>query len=113
MPSTDTDTADSATMRLDKWLWCARFYKTRAIAVEAISKGHVKVNQANAKPSKDVRAGDTVELKQGNIPKTVTIAAMASTRGSSYRTVTCSPSVGNGSRVTTASTRWPSNASSA
>ena len=81
MPSTDTDTADSATMRLDKWLWCARFYKTRAIAVEAISKGHVKVNQANAKPSKDVRAGDTVELKQGNIPKTVTIAAMASTRG--------------------------------
>ena len=81
MPSTATDTADSATMRLDKWLWCARFYKTRAIAVEAIAKGHVKVNQANAKPSKDVRAGDTVELKQGNIPKTVTIAAVASTRG--------------------------------
>ncbi len=67
-------------MRLDKWLWCARFYKTRAMAVEAIDKGHVKVNQASAKPSKEIRTGDTVELKQAAIPKTVIIHALAKTR---------------------------------
>ena len=76
-----TDAAPTDTMRLDKWLWCARFYKTRAIAVEGINKGHVQVNQANAKPSKEVRPGDTVELLQSNTPKTVTINALASTRG--------------------------------
>ncbi len=71
----------STSMRLDKWLWCARFFKTRAIAVDAIDKGHIKVNQASVKPSKEVRAGDTVELKQNGIPKTVIIAALATTRG--------------------------------
>ena len=76
-----SDTPDSESMRIDKWLWCARFYKTRAIAVEAINKGHVRVNQASAKPGKEVKAGDTVELQQGNIPKTVVITAMARTRG--------------------------------
>ena len=69
-----------STMRLDKWLWCARFYKTRAIAVEAIDKGHVKVNNASAKPSKEIRTGYTVELKQANIPRTVVINALANTR---------------------------------
>ena len=78
-----SDTSCSESMRIDKWLWCARFYKTRAIAVEAINKGHVRVNQASAKPGKEVRAGDTVELQQGNIPKTVVIATMARTRGPS------------------------------
>ena len=73
--------AETTTMRLDKWLWCARFYKTRAIAVEAIDKGHVKVNNASSKPSKEIRAGDTVELKQASIPKTVIIHALAKTRG--------------------------------
>ena len=75
------ESASSDTMRLDKWLWCARFYKTRAIAVEAIGKGHVKVNQASAKPSKDVRVGDTIELRQANTPKTVVVQALATTRG--------------------------------
>ncbi len=68
-------------MRIDKWLWCARLYKTRAIATDAINKGRVLVNQASTKPGKEVRPGDTVELHQAHIPKTVVITALATTRG--------------------------------
>lgn len=71
----------SAAIRIDKWLWCARFYKTRAIAAQAIAKGHVKINQASAKPGKDVRVGDTVALQQAGVPKTVVVQALAATRG--------------------------------
>ncbi|WP_251120717.1 RNA-binding S4 domain-containing protein, partial [Escherichia coli] len=46
-------------MRLDKWLWCARFYKTRALAVEEIGKGRVTVNGQAAKASRELRPGDT------------------------------------------------------
>ena len=80
MPHTETDPSPS--MRIDKWLWCARFYKTRAIAVEAIHKGHVKVNGTVAKPAKEVRAQDTIELLQAQTPRTVAVRAMAATRGS-------------------------------
>jgi ribosome-associated heat shock protein Hsp15 len=52
-------------MRLDKWLWAARFYKTRALAVEAIDKGRVQVNGQAAKRSRTLRAGDMVALRQG------------------------------------------------
>ena len=55
-------------MRLDKWLWCARFYKTRSLAVDEIGKGRVTVNKANAKASREVRVGDTIDLRQGNVP---------------------------------------------
>jgi ribosome-associated heat shock protein Hsp15 len=52
-------------MRLDKWLWAARFYKTRALAVEAIDKGRVQVNGQAAKRSRTLRVGDRVDLRQG------------------------------------------------
>ena len=68
-------------MRIDKWLWCARFYKTRAIAVDAINKGQVSVNNAVVKPSKEIRVGDRIGLKQAHIPKTVDVRALAHTRG--------------------------------
>ena len=51
------------TMRLDKWLWCARFFKTRSLAVDEIQKGRVEVNGHHAKPSRDVRVGDTVQVE--------------------------------------------------
>ena len=50
-------------LRIDKWLWAARFYKTRALAVEEIDKGRVKVNGIEAKPAREVKAGDTVALE--------------------------------------------------
>lgn len=68
-------------MRLDKWLWCARFYKTRSLAVEEIGKGRVTVNGQAAKAARDLRAGDTVALRQGPVSRTVVVRALNSFRG--------------------------------
>lgn len=69
------------TMRLDKWLWCARFYKTRSLAVEEIGKGRVQVNGQNAKAARELRPGDTVALRQGVVARTVLVRALSGTRG--------------------------------
>lgn len=71
-------------MRLDKWLWAARFYKTRAIAVEFIDKGRVQVNAQPAKRSRDLRVGDLVGLRQGAQAETareVRVLALSALRG--------------------------------
>ena len=69
------------TMRLDKWLWCARFYKTRSLATEEISKGRVTVNGQQAKPARDLRCGDTVALRQGPVARSVLVRALSGARG--------------------------------
>ncbi len=76
----DTATAPEG-MRLDKWLWAARFYKTRALAVEQIDLGRVQVNGAHAKPAREVHVGDTVALRQGAIDRTVVVRGLSSLRG--------------------------------
>jgi ribosome-associated heat shock protein Hsp15 len=68
-------------VRLDKWLWAARFFKTRSLATEEIDKGRVRVNGQAAKPSRDVRPGDTIELRQGAIARTVVVAGVSNVRG--------------------------------
>lgn len=68
-------------MRLDKWLWCARFFKTRSLAVEEIGKGRVTINGQAAKASRELRAGDTVALRQGQVPRTVVVRALSNFRG--------------------------------
>jgi len=68
-------------VRLDKWLWAARFFKTRSLASEEIGKGRVTVNGAVAKPSREVRLGDTLTLAQGITPRTVVVAALSQMRG--------------------------------
>ena len=68
-------------MRLDKWLWCARFYKTRSLAVEEIGRGRVTVNGSNAKASREIRVGDRIHLKQGNTPKEVLVRGLSGMRG--------------------------------
>ena len=73
------NTLDS--MRIDKWLWCARFFKTRSIAAEEIGKGRVMVNGQTAKASREVRPGDTVVLRQGPVQRTVTVRALSAQRG--------------------------------
>ena len=75
-------TSDNATsMRIDKWLWCARFYKTRAIAVQALDKGHVHLNLQPVKASKEIKAGDMLTLQQGQDKRTVLVLGIASHRG--------------------------------
>ena len=68
-------------LRIDKWLWAARFYKTRSLAVEEIDKGRVRVNDLEAKPSREVKAGDTVVLRQGVVIRTVVVQGISSQRG--------------------------------
>lgn len=57
---TDSD----STTRLDKWLWAARFYKTRPLAAEAVKGGHVEVNGARAKPARGIRVGDRLRVRK-------------------------------------------------
>ncbi len=68
-------------MRLDKWLWAARFYKTRSLATDEIGKGRVEVNEQSAKPSRELRPGDRVELRQGPLSRTVVVVALSDIRG--------------------------------
>ena len=68
-------------MRLDKWLWAARFYKTRSLATDEIGKGRINVNAQSAKPSRDLRVGDTVLLRQGPVQRTVVVKGLSAVRG--------------------------------
>jgi ribosome-associated heat shock protein Hsp15 len=68
-------------MRIDRWLWAARFFKTRALATEAVAAGHVHANGARVKPAKDVRAGDELQIRIGTIEWTVRVLALADRRG--------------------------------
>jgi len=68
-------------MRIDKWLWAARFYKTRSLASEDIDKGRVEVNGQTAKPSREVKTGDTVLIRQGAGQRVVVIAGLSAQRG--------------------------------
>ena len=68
-------------MRIDKWLRAARFYKTRSLASDEIDKGRVLVNGQVAKPARDVKAGDTVALRQGPVTRTVLVRALSQQRG--------------------------------
>lgn len=73
--------ANLKNVRLDKWLWAARFYKTRSIARSMIEGGKVDYNGVKAKPSRTIEIGAKVKLLQGNIRLEVEIMAISDTRG--------------------------------
>lgn len=68
-------------MRLDKWLWAARFYKTRRLATEEINKGRVKVNGIEAKPSRTIIVGDLVTIRKLQIIYEVKVCLLIEQRG--------------------------------
>ena len=68
-------------LRIDKWLWAARFCKTRSLASEEIVKGRVQVNAQGAKPSREIKLGDTVVIRQGPVIRTVTVLGISQQRG--------------------------------
>ena len=70
------------TVRIDKWLWAARFFKTRSAATDAVVGGRVRLNEARIKPAKEVRAGDVVEIRIGHLQWTVVVREIADKRGS-------------------------------
>ena len=67
--------------RLDKWLWAARFYKTRGLACDEIQKNRVDVNELTAKPARELKVGDRVTLRQGPVTRTVVVNALMPMRG--------------------------------
>lgn len=68
-------------VRLDKWLWAARFYKTRSLAAEEIARHRVEVNGLPAKASRELKPGDTLRLRQGGVDRVVVVRVLSHIRG--------------------------------
>ncbi len=69
-------------IRIDKWLWAARFFKTRSLATDEVQRGRVQMEQRDIKPSREVQVGDTVTLWQGQVQRTVVVKGISGQRGS-------------------------------
>lgn len=74
-------TAMADKLRLDKWLWAARFYKTRSLASQEIGKGRVLVNDQAAKPAREIAVGDRVSVRKEDPPIHVQVRALSAVRG--------------------------------
>ncbi|NML45149.1 RNA-binding S4 domain-containing protein [Ramlibacter sp. G-1-2-2] len=68
-------------LRIDKWLWCARFFKTRSLACDEIDKGRVQVNGQDVKPAREVKVGDTVAMRREGVTRTVVVKGLSNMRG--------------------------------
>jgi ribosome-associated heat shock protein Hsp15 len=68
-------------LRIDKWLWAARFYKTRTLATDEVIKGRVEVNGQEVKPARELKIGDTVSLRQGQVVRIVSVRGISDVRG--------------------------------
>ncbi len=76
-----TETPPSEKMRLDKWLWAARFFKTRSLATQAIDQGRVKLNGDRVKPAREIRPQDQLEIQLGDDVWMLTVRALSMQRG--------------------------------
>ncbi len=85
---THTDEKDELVVRLDKWLWAARFFKTRALAKEAVEGGKVQYNGQRCKPGKHVEPEATLFIRQGWAEKEVVVLALTDRRKSAKEAVT-------------------------
>jgi ribosome-associated heat shock protein Hsp15 len=81
MAKESTTAEDASRVRLDKWLWAARFYKTRALAVGAIEGGKIDVNGERSKRSKNVHAGDKIRIRMGPYEHVITVLGVSDRRG--------------------------------
>ena len=68
-------------MRVDKWLWAARFYKTRSLAQQAIAAGRVKLNDSRIKPAHELKAGDALAIRVGDFEWQIAVKALSDKRG--------------------------------
>jgi len=75
------DETASGGVRIDKWLWAARFYKTRSLAAEAITSGKVELNGERTKPAKGVKPGDSVRIRSGVFEQIIQVKALSDKRG--------------------------------
>lgn len=77
---TRKETEALAELRLDRWLWAARLFKTRGLAAEAVAGGRVHLNDARTKPAKPIRVGDTVSIQRPDLATVVVVRALAEQR---------------------------------
>ena len=75
------DAADDVRVRFDKWLWAARFYKTRSLCAQAIDAGQARVNGERAKPARNMRIGEAVSIRKSGIVCEVVVTGLADRRG--------------------------------
>lgn len=82
MTRREDDDDDTERLRIDRWLWCARFFKSRSAAAEAVRGGHVRVNGQRVKPAHAVKLGDALQLTLAyGVERDVAIAAIPTRRG--------------------------------
>ncbi len=81
-PDEHAAASSTARIRLDKWLWAARFFKTRGLAAEAIDSGQVRLNGARVKPAHVVRVADAVLVRKGGVAWEIRVTGLAERRGS-------------------------------
>ncbi len=75
------DESAAEKLRIDKWLWAARFFKTRSLATDAVEGGKVHLNEARVKPAKTIHLGDTLAIRIGQIEYTVIVRGLSARRG--------------------------------
>ena len=68
-------------IRVDKWLWATRFFKTRTLATDEVNKGRIQINGSEVKPSRDIRPGDLLSIRREGFIQTVCVLALSQTRG--------------------------------
>jgi ribosome-associated heat shock protein Hsp15 len=81
MPRTDDHEEDDGRVRLDKWLWAARFFKTRALAAEAIGGGKITMRGERVKPARPLQVGDEIAIRLGPYEHVVRVRALSARRG--------------------------------
>jgi ribosome-associated heat shock protein Hsp15 len=82
------DADDAGRVRLDKWLWAARFYKTRALAAEAVAGGKVQVNGDRVKRAKELKEGDEIRIRQGPFEQLIVVRSLSDRRGPAAQAAT-------------------------
>ena len=83
------DGDDAGRLRIDRWLWCARFFKSRSAAAEAVRSGRVRLNGGRVKPAHDVKVGDAIAIEIRDGERDVTIAAIPPRRGPASEAAGC------------------------
>lgn len=76
----NSEAIDTSRVRIDKWLWAARFFKTRNLAIEAINGGKIHLNQQRVKPAKEVHLGDELRIRKEHLEFTIIIKALSNQR---------------------------------
>ena len=77
----EEEAAPATSVRIDKWLWAARFFKTRAIAADAVAGGKVEVNEERVEPARAVRVGELIQIRLGPYVHVVRVLGLSGTRG--------------------------------